>query len=140
MRLSSAVIPMFSANPAPAPASDSSRLSASNWRTSRPRPAPIETRTAISCDRLDARASRRLATFAHAISSTNPTIAISMAKKIAAVVRPWNLMRSIPAIPCTWTLCDHLRSPRGAVRSISAAAAFIRSRASSFDMPCGSRA
>ena len=45
-------------------------LSVSIWRTSRARLAPSAARTAISRDRFIARASSRLATFAHAISST----------------------------------------------------------------------
>ena len=44
---------------------------------SRHRVAPIEMRTAISRDRPDARASSRLATFAHAISSTKATAPMS---------------------------------------------------------------
>ena len=39
----------------------------------RPRLAPSAARTAISCCRASARDSSRLATFAHAISSTKPT-------------------------------------------------------------------
>ena len=42
-----------------------------------PRLAPSDSRTAISFWRTAARASSRFATFAHAISSTSPTIAIS---------------------------------------------------------------
>ncbi len=48
-------------------------LSARNWRTSRARPAPSAARTATSRIRDCARASWRLATFTHAISSTKPT-------------------------------------------------------------------
>ena len=61
-----------------APASvASSRLSISNCRMICARPAPIAMRTDISCDRTAARASSRLATFAHAISSTTATTPIS---------------------------------------------------------------
>jgi hypothetical protein len=62
-----------SAPPSPA----SSRLSVSNWRTRRDRPAPIARRTDSSRCRAAARASSRLATLAHAISSTSPTTAES---------------------------------------------------------------
>ena len=55
------------------PARATSALSVSNCRISRQRPAPRAARTAISSCLPDARARSRLATFAHAISSTNPT-------------------------------------------------------------------
>ncbi len=58
-------------------ASDSSTLSTSSWRTMRQRPAPSETRTAISRDRAADRASSRFATFAHAIRRTKPTAPIN---------------------------------------------------------------
>ena len=51
--------------------SASSTLSISSCRTMRQRVAPIDTRTAISRERCAERASRRLATLAQAISSTN---------------------------------------------------------------------
>ena len=56
------------------PAIARSALSVSSWRTSRPRPAPSAARTAISGCRAPpfARACR-FATFAQAMSSTNPT-------------------------------------------------------------------
>src|SRR5256885_4526411 len=59
--------------PKPPPARESSTLSVSNWRATRSRPAPSATRTAISGCRAAARASRRLATFAQAMSRTNAT-------------------------------------------------------------------
>ena len=49
------------------------QLSVRNCRSSRPRPAPIARRRAISWRRAVPRTSSRLATFAHAISSTTPT-------------------------------------------------------------------
>ena len=55
------------------PITDSVTLSVNSCRTMRPRPAPIAARSAISRLRAVARTSRRLATFAHAISSTKPT-------------------------------------------------------------------
>ena len=55
----------------------STRLSASICRTSRTRLAPIAARTASSRLRAEARTSSRLATLAHAISSTNATAPIS---------------------------------------------------------------
>ncbi len=55
------------------PAKASSRLSVSNWRTRRVRPAPSATRTAISWARRVPRASRMLAMLAQAISSTKAT-------------------------------------------------------------------
>ncbi len=62
-----------SSRPSTPPASASSRLSVSSWRTSRSRLAPSAVRTAISFERAAARASNRLATLAQAMSSTNPT-------------------------------------------------------------------
>ena len=56
---------------------DSTRLSTSSCFTSRPLEAPSESRTAISFCRMNARAISRFATFAHAISSTSPTMHIS---------------------------------------------------------------
>src|SRR5205807_8484116 len=55
-------------------ATDNSTLSVSSWRQRRQRPEPIDIRTAISFRRADARASSRVATFTHAISSTSPPI------------------------------------------------------------------
>ena len=60
-----------------AAASASTSPSISSCRTTRPRLAPSASRSAISCRRAVARASRRLATLAHVISSTTPTTAIS---------------------------------------------------------------
>ena len=55
------------------PATASTRLSVSSCRISRPRPAPSAVRTAISRRRAAPRATSSPATFAQAISSTNPT-------------------------------------------------------------------
>ena len=65
------------ASPRSAPSVDSSKLSVSSCRMTRPRAAPSATRIAISRRRTAARASSRFATFAQAISSTSPTITIS---------------------------------------------------------------
>ena len=58
------------------PAHERTRLSTSNWRTSRPREAPSDSRTAISRWRMKPRAMRRFATLAQAMSSTRPTMHI----------------------------------------------------------------
>src|SRR5882757_7387724 len=57
-------------DPSAPPARESKRLSVNNCRTKRHRPAPIESRSAISLCRTEARASRRLATLAQAINKT----------------------------------------------------------------------
>ena len=62
-----------SRTPVTPPPAASTPPSISNWRVSRKRDAPSATRTAISRSRTAARASIRFATFAHAISKTNPT-------------------------------------------------------------------
>ena len=62
-----------SSTPSPPPTSASSTLSVSSWRTMRPLLAPSARRIAISRRRAVAFASRRLATLAHAIRSTNAT-------------------------------------------------------------------
>ena len=66
-----------SASPAAPPASDSVRLSTSNCEIIRDRLAPKARRTAISFCRAVARAIRRFATLAQAISRTSPTTAVS---------------------------------------------------------------
>ena len=65
--------PARSSSPATPPSRPSSTLSVSSWRTSRCQLAPSAVRTAISFCRPVARVSSRLATFAHAISSTSVT-------------------------------------------------------------------
>jgi hypothetical protein len=66
-----------SAMPAMHPAAASTRLSDSNWRITALARAPIAMRMAISLRRSIALASNSPATFAHAMSSTKPTAAIS---------------------------------------------------------------
>ena len=65
--------------PASPPITARITASVTNCEMRRQRPAPIATRIAISFRRDTARASSRLATFAHAISKTNPTTAPSTA-------------------------------------------------------------
>ncbi len=83
---SSSPIQIESTRPRAPPASASSTLSKSVWRTMRARPAPSASRRLTSFCRAAARATRRLATFAHAMSSTSPTMAISTA---SGVLNPW---------------------------------------------------
>jgi hypothetical protein len=59
--------------PSVPPISESKRLSVKSWRVRRPRVAPRVLRSAISFSLAVARASRRLATFAQAISNTRLT-------------------------------------------------------------------
>jgi hypothetical protein len=70
--------PTEMAMPPALPIRPSSRLSVSNWRSSRPRPAPIAMRTANSRERARARLSSRFATFAHAINRTMPEMISSI--------------------------------------------------------------
>ena len=70
------------------PATDSSRLSVSNCRMTRRCVAPRTERIANSLARPIARASSRLATFAQAISSTNPTAASNTS---SVVWIPWTM-------------------------------------------------
>ena len=67
------------------PAAASTRLSIMSWRISRQRLAPSAARTATSRSRALARASSRLAMFAHVISRTRPTAASSI--NIHALIR-----------------------------------------------------
>ncbi len=71
------------------PMNPSTMLSTSSWRTTRQREAPSAILTAISRARVADRDNRRLATFAHAISSTNPTAPI-IARKICLISPPLN--------------------------------------------------
>ncbi len=81
--------PTAKTRPSAAPSSESRHPSAMNCRSSRPRLAPSADRTASSLCRDSARASSRLARFAHAISSTNSTA-------------PWSTQTAVPALP---TIC-----------------------------------
>ncbi len=84
-----------SPNPSRPPRQASMTLSMSSCRTIRPRLAPSAVRTAISRARYAERASSRLATFAHAMSSTKPT-APSSERKISRIGPP--LKRSLNVI------------------------------------------
>ncbi len=76
-----------SARPAAPPANDNARLSTSSCFTRRPREAPSESRTAISFCRMNPRAMSRFATFAHAISSTRPTMHMSTSSAVEKSLR-----------------------------------------------------
>ena len=76
-------------SPAAPPRVESSRLSVSNWRTTRQRLAPRAVRMAISLRRTVARASIRFATLAQAINSTKATAASSTSR--AGRTLPTNL-------------------------------------------------
>ena len=65
----------------------STRLSTSSWRTSCRRDAPSDSRTAISFWRVKPRAISRLATLAHAISRTSPTMHISTMSAVEKSLR-----------------------------------------------------
>ena len=67
--------------PSAAPGSASSRHSASSWRARRWRDAPSASRAPSSWRRALARASSRLARFAHAISSTSTTTPITVEQR-----------------------------------------------------------
>ena len=69
------------------PRTDSTQLSTSIWRIRRPRDAPSDKRTASSLCRMNARAISRFATFAHAISSTRPTMHISTMRPVEKSLR-----------------------------------------------------
>ena len=75
------------ARPRTPPMSESSTLSTSSWRTSCPREAPSDSRTAISRCRAKARAISRLATLAQAMSSTSPTMPISTSSGVEKSLR-----------------------------------------------------
>ena len=81
--------PSARAHPASAPAMEIEALPSDVWRTSRARLAPNAERTASSRCRVAPRAINRLATFAHAISSTAKTApsrthALSVARSASA--------------------------------------------------------
>jgi hypothetical protein len=69
------VVVAANARPATPPANARMRPSVSSWRASRTRPAPSETRTAISRLRPALRTRTRFATFAHVIANTRSTTA-----------------------------------------------------------------
>ena len=81
-----------SSRPTAPPSAPSTVLSTSSCRTRRPRLAPSDRRMAISCRRAAARASSRLATLAHAMSSTRPTITMSSPPALTKFWRKAGLM------------------------------------------------
>ena len=80
---SSEVTPRARTNPAAPPIAKSSVVSVRSCRTSRPRPAPSDNRTAISRRLAAPRASRMPETLAHATRSTKDTIPINSATNTA---------------------------------------------------------
>ena len=81
------VIATAKRTPATPPAIDNTMLSTSNCRTSWPRDAPSDRRTAISFCRANARAISRFATLAQAIRSTRPTMHISTINAVEKLFR-----------------------------------------------------
>ena len=77
-------------SPTPAPRNERIRFPIINCRMTRPRPAPIASRMAISLRREVPRASSRLAIFTQAISNTRPAITITTAET------PRNILPSSP--------------------------------------------
>ena len=73
--------------PAAPPVNESSMLSTRSCRTSCPRDAPSDNRTAISFCRANARAISKFATLAQAISSTSPTMHISTISAVEKSLR-----------------------------------------------------
>ena len=107
--------------PTRAPASESNILSVTSWRTSRCLPAPNAVRTAISVSRVDARTRSRLATLAHAMSSTKPTppSITSNAGRTLPTIASWSGMAV--ALKCV-LLCGYCSSSRRAICASSVAA------------------
>ena len=68
-------------DPSTPPIAASSKPSVSNCRASRRRPAPSAARTAISLPRTTLRESSKLATLAHAINRTKPTVPNRMRRR-----------------------------------------------------------
>ena len=81
-----------SRDPSAPPTTASKTLSVRSWRATRHLPAPSAARIAISRSRAVVRASIRLATFAHAISKTNPTVpsSTSSAGRVLPTMRSYS--------------------------------------------------
>ena len=107
-RNSSPAVHAETARPSAPPASARTRHSTRSCRTSRARLAPRARRRATSRCRDEARASIRLATFAHAMSNTRPTIPMSM----TSGVFDWSRSPETPRPPGSRLS----RLPRKAVR------------------------
>jgi hypothetical protein len=95
-------------SPTMPPPAASTRLSVDSWRSSRPRLAPSAPRTAISRSRTVARARSRCATFAHAMTSTNPTAANSArsAGRACFTTSSWSGTTRICMPAASWTACS----------------------------------
>ena len=132
---SSACTPKYpSTSPSTPPASESSTLSVSNCPTMRLRPAPSAARIAISRRRIVARASNKFATFAHAISSTQPTAPSNTSSDVRTSPTTVSLIgNAVKLLPCP-------PNAPGNFRSNSAAACFIAACAIARVTPGFSRA
>ena len=117
-RISASPTQYASCRPTRPPASESVTLSTSCRRTRRMRLAPSARRTAVSFSRAEARVSSRLATLAHAISSTRPTMPIST----TSGVPDWSRRPDVPRPPGS-SSSDFLRKR---VRRLSDAALEVR--------------
>jgi hypothetical protein len=104
--------------PTAPPASDSTMLSVSNWRTMRLRLAPMAARTANSLRRVVERASSRLATFAQAISSTNPT-APNSTSRVEPTSPTITLVSGFTLMPCFALDLGYASASRAAMALIS---------------------
>ena len=115
------VRPIDSTTPTAPPANDSTRLSASSCRISCRRDAPIDSRTAISRWRMNARAMSRLATFAQAIRRTRPTMHIRTISGVEKSLRRPEYpisARSIRSCPCmkrSRVNCDQFFAPSSVI-------------------------
>ena len=87
---SSPIVHQPRSKPPAAPASASTRLSVSSWRTMRPRPPPSATRIATR-RRAVPRASSMFAMFRHAMRSTAPDSGMIVAEKIAGPTSLWGV-------------------------------------------------
>ena len=109
------------ARPAAPPARASRTLSVRSWRTTRHRPAPSAARMASSRRRPPARISSRLATFAHATSSTSATAPSRTSSGWREVRVIWSFIASVAA-PIFSLLFGNCFSSRAAISFRSASA------------------
>ena len=116
------------ASPVSPPSAERQRDSIRSWETIRPRLAPTASRTAISFCLFVARASKRFARLAQAISSTTPVIAISTQSGVESSGRIYDR-------PCEpgRTSIEHLRN---CSRSYAEACANAASRTSNSSIEC----
>ena len=108
-------------NPSNPPVNESTTLSVNNCRTTRMRLAPSAARMAISLCRDIARASSRLATFAHAIKSTQPTAPNRINKAGRMSPTSASSVGSTPVLLCKF-LSGYCCSRRALIEAISAVA------------------